>query len=947
MVEPFTMFTPHQSAWFAHWLTQTGRMENQVSRTMASARVDMNPHQVEAARFALQSPLSKGVLLADEVGLGKTIEAGLVLAQKWAERKRRLLLVAPASLRKQWEQELQEKFELPSMIIDGKVAEKLKKQGQRNPFAVDEQIVICSYEFIARRKEWAKLVDWHVVVFDEAHKLRNIYKSGSNKQAKAIVEAVERAESRILLSATPIQNNLMELFGLASVIDEHYFGDAKSFRSLYTNRRKDKSSLDDLKQRIQPLCYRTLRRQVQQEGGINFTNRYAITEDFTPGDEEWSLYQKLSDYLRTPDIAAIHPQAIHLVSIGMRKTLASSSFAIADTLKGMVERLQQEQLLDEESLGDLEEISDWYDQFDPIEAAVARSDRRNQLQQEIDLLKQCQRMAQEIKVNAKGEALLRTLSRAMDMAELVGGQRKAVVFTESCRTQQYLHNLLSERGYQGRLVLLNGTNSDPESKQIYRQWVERNSGTARISGSKTADMKAAIVDRFKSETADILISTEAGAEGINLQFCSVLVNYDLPWNPQKVEQRIGRVHRYGQKNDVVVVNFVNRRNPADKRVFELLNEKFKLFEGVFGASDEILGAIAGGEIDIEQRIYQIYQKCRTDQEIEYEFDQLQKEMEGVLSVREEAARQTLLDHFDRDVVAALKTRRDQSNDFLKGYEKVLLDLAAAELPEIKLERNHFFLNGTRFDLRWPQVEENHSEFFRLQATEHYLAWELVKQAKDRTLQPAHIAFQYSKLQGHFSDLKPLIGKSGVLQAIQLEFTYANTRESYVLAVAQTDQGEPLSPEQAERLLSIPAEIAQENDTIEGEKLEPALQQLLQQKQAETEAALEQWFDQENEKLERWAEDRRKALMQEVDELDDEIRAHKKASRQLASTAEKIEAKKTLRRLERKRDDALTEYHQAKKLIEQQEDQLLDEVSAKLELKSKMTPLFVIAWTLNP
>ncbi|HIJ21566.1 MAG: DEAD/DEAH box helicase [Gammaproteobacteria bacterium] len=942
------MFTPHQSAWFAHWLTQTGRMENQVSRTMASARVDMNPHQVEAARFALQSPLSKGVLLADEVGLGKTIEAGLVLAQKWAERKRQLLLIVPASLRKQWEQELQDKFELPSKIIDGKVADKLKKQGQSNPFAVDERIVICSYEFIAKRKEWAKLIDWHVVVFDEAHKLRNIYKSGSNKRAKAIVEAVERAESRILLSATPIQNNLMELYGLASVIDEHYFGDQKSFRNLYTNRRKDMSRLDDLKQRIQPLCYRTLRRQVQQEGGINFTNRYAITEDFTPGDEEWALYQKLSDYLRTPEIAAIDPKAIHLVSIGMRKTLASSSFAIADTLKGMVERLQQQQLLDEDSLVDLEEMSDWYDQFDPIDAAVARSDRRNQLQLEIDLLQQCQNMAREIKINAKGEALLRTLGKAMDMTENVGGQHKAVVFTESCRTQQYLHTLLSEQGYQGRVVLLNGSNSDSESKQIYQQWLQHNSGSARVSGSKTADMKAAIVDRFRSEAADILISTEAGGEGINLQFCSILVNYDLPWNPQKVEQRIGRVHRYGQKNDVVVVNFVNRKNPADQRVFELLDQKFKLFEGVFGASDEILGAIAGGEIDIEKRIYQIYQKCRTDEEIEYQFDQLQQDMEELLCVREEAARQTLLDNFDRDVVAALKTRRDQSDDFLRGYEKVLLDLAAAELPEVKLERNHFFLDGVRYDLKWSLAEHNHSEFFRLQATEHYLAWDLVRQAKERSLRPAQISFYYSRMQGHLSDLKPLIGQSGLLQAITLQFSYANTRESYAIAIAQTDHGKMLSPEQAERLLSVPADEQQASMTIIDEvSLKPLLQQLLQQKKVETEAQLEQWFDQENDKLERWAEDRRKALMQDVEELDGEIRTHKKESRQLASTAEKIQAKKALRRLERKRDSALTEYHQAKKSIEQQEDKLLDDVSAKLELKMEVTPLFVIAWTLNP
>ena len=223
------MFTPHQSAYFAHWLTQSGRIENQISRTMASARVDMNPHQVEAACFALKSPLAKGVLLADEVGLGKTIEASLVIAQKWAEGKKNILLIVPASLRKQWNQELADKFELPSIIIDSKIAEEQRKKGFSNPFNQSEHIVICSYEYIASQKDRVALVDWHLVVFDEAHKLRNIYQNTGAKRAKAVVEATRNAKSRVLLSATPIQNKLMELYGLAKVIDEHYFGDAKSF----------------------------------------------------------------------------------------------------------------------------------------------------------------------------------------------------------------------------------------------------------------------------------------------------------------------------------------------------------------------------------------------------------------------------------------------------------------------------------------------------------------------------------------------------------------------------------------------------------------------------------------------------------------------------------------------------------------------------------------------
>lgn len=937
-------FTPHQSAYFAYWLTQSGRIDNQVSRTMASARVDMNPHQVEAACFALKSPLAKGVLLADEVGLGKTIEAGLVIAQKWAEGKKSILLIVPASLRKQWDQELADKFELPSIIIDSKVAEEQKKRGLSNPFNQEGNIVICSYEYAASQADRVGLVDWNLVVFDEAHKLRNVYKKNQSKRAKAVVKATREAESRVLLSATPMQNSLMELYGLTSVIDEHYFGDAKSFRTLYVNRQKDKDTLADLKNRIKPLCHRTLRRQVQEEGGINFTNRYALTEDFTPHPAEWELYKKISDYLQRPDLQAISQKARHLVGIGIRKILASSSFALADTLKGMVERLQKQQLLDESSLHDLEEADDWFDSFEESPQQDYQQ-QQAKLAEEIAELKEYQELAASITDNAKGDALLHVLKKALDTTESLGGQRKAVVFTESCRTQQYLNNLLESNGYQGRTVLLNGSNTDPRSKQIYQEWLKRHAGSARISGSKTADMKAALVDHFRSDAADILISTEAGGEGINLQFCSVLINYDLPWNPQKVEQRIGRVHRYGQKNDVVVVNFVNRKNPADQRVFQILSEKLKLFEGVFGASDEILGAIESS-MDIEQRIYQIYQKCRTDQEIEYEFDKLQEEMDEKLSVREAAAREKLLSHFDRDVIAALKNQRDQSQNFLREYEQVLMDLARAELPDATFNNNHFYWNGQRYDLSWPLAKEHDSEFFRLQATEHYLAWELVRDAKTRKLNDAYLRFSYDQLEGgQYAALRPFIGQGGDLQLVNLTFRYAKTRENHLLVLAKTDAGEVLTQENAEHLLCVPARIIEEPISEDAATLEPLLETAVAQKQLQTEAQLEKYFEQENEKLERWADDRRQALFITVAELDAEIKVLKKSARQLASTAEKVQARKELRKLERKRDDALSEYHESRKQIEQEEDALLDEVSEKLELETNVETLFSIRWSL--
>jgi len=182
-------------------------------------------------------------------------------------------------------------------------------------------------------------------------------------------------------------------------------------------------------------------------------------------------------------------------------------------------------------------------------------------------------------------------------------------------------------------------------------------------------MRAALVEYFRDE-AVIMIATEAGAEGINLQFCSLVVNYDLPWNPQRIEQRIGRCHRYGQRHDVVVVNFLNKKNAADQRVYQLLSEKFKLFEGVFGASDEVLGNIESG-VDFEKRIAQIYQQCRTEEEIQSAFDALQKEMEPQIDETMSLTRQRLLENFDEEVHEKLRINLKESREYLSKYENWL------------------------------------------------------------------------------------------------------------------------------------------------------------------------------------------------------------------------------------------------------------------------------------
>ncbi len=211
MVETLSQYSAYQSKYFANFLTREGIGEDEaLTQSLSSARVDLNPHQVDAAMFALRSPLSKGVLLADEVGLGKTIEAALVLSQRWWEQRRNLLLIVPASLRKQWATELREKFSLPSTILDAKKLKDIVASGQPSPIGRREGIIILSYEYAARIADTLRVIPWDLVVFDEAHKLRNVYKAAENSRA-AVLRGALAQRQKLLLTATPLQNNLMVL----------------------------------------------------------------------------------------------------------------------------------------------------------------------------------------------------------------------------------------------------------------------------------------------------------------------------------------------------------------------------------------------------------------------------------------------------------------------------------------------------------------------------------------------------------------------------------------------------------------------------------------------------------------------------------------------------------------------------------------------------------------
>lgn len=975
--------TPYHCQYWAHLLTLKGAggsIEN-LTRSISNARVDLNPHQVDAALFALRSPLSKGAILADEVGLGKTIEAGIVLAQRWAERKRRILLIVPATLRKQWQQELDEKFFLPSVVMDSVLFNRMRKTGEGNPFLQDDKIIICSYHFASAKAQSIQNVPWDLVGIDEAHRLRNVFKPQS-KMARRIADSIGPAH-KLLLTATPLQNSLMELYGLVSVIDEHVFGDAASFRDQFVKAGSESERNSQLRSRLMPVCIRTLRKQVVEY--IPYTNRIPITQDFTPSDEEHDLYESVSAFLQRETLISLPASQRQLITLVLRKLLASSTFAIAGTLQGLVGRLrnlkrvvaiQQAQaqakpveasppsaseLIDESDFESILELEDEWEPDDepvadePTAQAEATPEALPQsldidpklLEEELQELLGFSQLASRITANAKGEALLPALDTAFRRADQLGAARKAVIFTESRRTQQYLLDLLSSRGYEGQLVLMNGTNADAVSKDIYERWLVRHAGEDCVSGSKSVDIKAAIVEEFR-DRASILIATEAAAEGVNLQFCSLVVNFDLPWNPQRIEQRIGRCHRYGQKHDVVVVNFLNRRNEADQRVFELLSEKFKLFDGVFGSSDEVLGALESG-VDIERRIANVYQKCRTPEEIAQAFDELQSQLTDQIQTRMAGTRQTLLENFDEEVTERLRVHRDKTLESLSERERWLLSLTRSELNgeatfDSQQPRFNYTGNISRhgfYHFDWKQAEKNGDTFYRQQ---HPLAAHLIERAQNRQLPPATLTFHYANHGSVVSAVEPLIGQQGWLELSKLTITSLDSEE-FLLLTGITDGGHTLDDERCRKLLSLSATVANGVDVPLPDLAEQRNVELTRRVR-EVEQRNMKHFDEEVLKLDHWSDDLKQGLEREIKELDKQIREARKVAALAASLNDKLEAQKLIRTLESTRKERRKRLFDAQDEIDSQRDELIARIEVQLGQKKLVTPLFTIRWTLN-
>jgi len=951
--------TPYHAKYFAYELTRRYPSDSlqKLAASLSDAQVDLNPHQVEAALFAFRSPLSKGAILADEVGLGKTIEAGIVISQKWAERKRRILIIVPSSLRKQWNQELADKFFLPSIILETKSFNQEIKTGNLNPFKRDS-IVICSYHFARTKDIYIKQIEWDLIVIDEAHHLRNVYKN-TNKIANAIKAAIAHAP-KLLLTATPLQNTLMELYGLVSIIDDYTFGDLTSFKSQFA-RLTNNDNFDDLKERLKPICKRTLRRQVLEY--VKYTNRIPITQEFYPTENEQLLYDMVSDYLQRQNLYALPASQRQLMTLILRKLLASSTYAISGTLEALSNKLDAV-VVNQEIMPVLEEtVSQDFEIFDEMQDEWTEDEDETEekktytpeeiksIKEESQSLKEFYSLAKAIKKNSKGEVLLTALKAGFAEAEKRGGVKKAVIFTESTRTQKYLENILENTEYSGKIVLFNGSNTDQKSQGIYNRWIERHQGTDRISGSKSADMRAALVDYFRDEGI-IMIATEAGAEGINLQFCSLVVNYDLPWNPQRIEQRIGRCHRYGQRHDVVVVNFLNKKNAADLRVYQLLSEKFKLFEGVFGASDEVLGSIESG-VDFEKRIAQIYQQCRTEEEIQTAFDALQKEMEPQIDETISLTRQRLLENFDEEVHEKLRINLQESRDYLTKYENWLWQVTKYYLEPYA----DFAEDGYSFVLRenpfgnetihpGPYRIGKNIEDANIYRIGHPLAQRLIDKCKSISLDSREVVFDYSNTPKNISVLEPLIGKSGWLSIMNLT-THSFETEDHILMCGIADDGLELDIEQCQRLFSLSAAVSPFLDKgwagmaeKQIEKIAHRQKEEILQNNAERNGG---FFDDEMEKLDKWADDVKSSIELELKELDRDIKARKTEAKKILKLEEKLSAQRDIKEMEKKRNTLRQNLYQAQDEVDVRKENLINEIEARLKQKIESNELFTIKW----
>lgn len=884
-------------------------------------------------------------------------------------------------MRKQWQNELFEKFNISGVIVDGSEY-KISKKDACNPFDRNNLAVIVSIPFTFSKRDEIKAVGkWNLVVIDEAHRLRNVYKKG-NKTAQGLRELFHN-QPKVLLTATPLQNSLMELYGLTTFIDDKLLGTEYSYKTKFMSDRRglEANNLAELKSRLSSLYIRTLRRQVQEY--IPYTNRISMVEDFTPADEEQCLYEKVSEYLQRPEVAAIKHSQRALMVLVYRKILASSSFAIAQTIESLMDNLDRQlKGIQPESIERLVKDIDGYEE--EIEEIVKKEgdetiegDTEEQVERERAFepaeieaekkeLSEFKKLAEGIHKNSKGDALITALKKAFEHNKRMGWPEKAVIFTESRRTQKYLFNLLLNNGYTDKITLFSGTNEGPIGKRAYDRWEKESIyDDKEMKLSKEAAIRDALIHEFRYYT-NILIATEAGAEGINLQFCNIVVNYDLPWNPQRIEQRIGRCHRYGQKYDVVVLNFLNRKNAADNRVFELLDKKLKLFDGIFGASDEILGAIGSG-VDFEKRILEIYQSCRTEEEIHRAFDALQSVFSEQINEIMIKARSKLLEHFDDEVRARLRTRDEEIKREITAFDEMFLKfmVGSLNLSDYNLEGSNYYLTIPHFP---PKITLNmqgkitpgtffigegnkEGETAERLHLDHPLVRAALIVAIEITAEKIYfVTLAYTAGKHKITALESYLGKSGF--CVSYKFSCIGLEEEehlrHLFFVKDSDIWKPLNNDLCEKMMTVTMLECNEikNERPPGELINESSKVVEEELMKEIGVRNEEYYEREMDKLELYSEEAVLKMQDDLKKIEDTWKEAKGKRQRSLSFEERMFARKEVQRLEHEYSKMADKIAIEKKRLFEEKDKELKSLEKKLKIKVKKESVAQAYWRME-
>ena len=571
--------------------------------------IDIYPHQIVAALAAMEDPLRPGFILADEVGLGKGVEAMLVVSQYYLDGKK-VLIVAPTPLTPDWHERISQ-FGLnePENEIES-------ESGETN----SGYVLVTSYKEAVENEEALKEQGFDLVVFEEAHRLRKFHE-GESKTANTLHETFKGVQ-KLLLTATPILKNVMDLYGLIEFIDPGVLGNAKQF---YVDYYKRPENYYNLSQLIHPYIFRTLRSQVKAD--VNLPERNILTYQYELSPKEKQLEQKLTKYLAKSKKVAFPDMDAYELSLLLGKSLASSVDALIKTLSGVYVRLGK------------------------IQTGEAKK--------EFVEIKSMLNLARQITNQSKGAVFVKALETAFKGFHGRQIKKKAIVFTESVETQKYITQLLQKTKYT--VAVYNGsTGGEP-------------------------------LNKFRGKDAQILVTTDNASEGFDFSFCNLVINYDNPWSVSTLEQRIGRVHRIGQKNDVVAIDFLCTELISDVRFYELAFKRLNMIGGILGNTDDVVSTVSAG--DIEARIKETLAATRNAAQTNADFVDLTASLEKELEERKESANELLFRSFDEELAKKTKNYVQIIKERGENLRTLLWELAQFKFKnKVRFE----IVNGRKF-----------------------------------------------------------------------------------------------------------------------------------------------------------------------------------------------------------------------------------------------------------